>query len=544
VGRNQSMGTVPPHKYEEHVIMNPRSRAAIELATVAGFCAFLFLYGLGSFGLVGADEPRYAQIAREMLARHDWVTPVLNGTAWLEKPVLYYWGAMISYSIFGVYDWAARLPTAVLTSLMVVAIWLFMRRFRPGSQLDSALIVASLAGVIGFARAASTDMPLAAMFTIGMIDWYQWYETRQKRYLCGFYFFLALATLAKGPVAPFLAALVIVCFATLRRDWRLIAQTLWIPGVLLYLAVALPWFVLVQHANPQFLHVFIFEHNLARYSTNMFRHRQPFWYYGPVLLAGVLPWLLFVIGAFTRTARECKSSSFHLYFAVWAAVPIIFFSFSQSKLPGYILPAIPPLAILTGEYLWHRIDKADEPSFWMTALHAVVVGGMFGASLLTVYFVLGLKPAGAARTIAIIAGAITFAGVLAAVYGKGLRVLRLATLLPLVLALGFVVKYASPAIDARNSARPIAAELAAANLSAAELPVSVFGVPRDIEYGLNFYENAPIPNYDRGEIPPAAHRLVAKAGSEDALHLMMGNRVTRIGEFPARKLEFYIVSAK
>src|SRR6185369_3480619 len=103
-----------------------RKSTATDLVTLAGFCAFLFFYGLGSFGLVGADEPRYAQIAREMFARHDWVTPVLNGTAWLEKPVLYYWGAIVSYSIFGVHDWAARIPTAVMTTFMVFAVYIFM----------------------------------------------------------------------------------------------------------------------------------------------------------------------------------------------------------------------------------------------------------------------------------------------------------------------------------------------------------------------------------------------------------------------------------
>ncbi len=521
-----------------------RRRTAIDLITLVGSCAFLFFYGLGSFGLVGADEPRYAQIAREMLARHDWVTPVLNGVAWLEKPILYYWGAIVSYSIFGVHDWAARVPVAVMATVMVFVAYGFMRRFHPGSQLDTALVLASLVGVIGFARAASTDMPLTSMFTIGMLSWYGWHETRQKRYLCVFYGFMALATLAKGPVAPFLAALVIVVFALLRRQWKLIAQTLWIPGIAVYLAVALPWFVLVQRANPQFIHVFIFEHNLERYSTNMFRHRQPFWYFGPVLLTALLPWLIFAIAAFARAVREYKTSSFHLFFGLWAALPLIFFSFSQSKLPGYILPAIPPFAILLGEYLWRRLDEASEPPFWMTALHSLTVAALFGASLLTVYFVLGIKPVGKPVVIAIAFGVITFGGVLAAIYGQGLRMLRFATLIPLVFALAFVIRFATPAIDARNSARPIAMELVNDFPAAAKSPVAVFGVSRDIEYGLNFYENTPIANYDRGEIPPGEHRLVAKAGLGDALLLMMGNRVTRIGEFPARKLEFYLVTAK
>lgn len=525
-------------------MISPRRQTATDLVTIAGFCAFLFFYGLGSFGLVGADEPRYAQIAREMLARRDWVTPVLNGTAWLEKPVLYYWGAMVSYSIFGVHDWVARVPTAFMTTAMVFAVYAFMRRFRRGSELDTALILASLAGVIGFARAASTDMPLASTFAVGMIAWYAWHETRQKRYLCGFYAFIALATLAKGPVAPFLAGLIVIVFSFVRRDGKLIVQTLWLPGVLLYLAVSLPWFILVQHANPQFVHVFIFEHNLARYGTNMFRHKQPFWYFLPVLLAGLLPWLVFSVVSFVRAVRDHRTSSFQLFFGLWAALPVIFFSFSQSKLPGYILPAIPPFAILLGEYFWREMEEGHEPPLWLTGLHALVVGTLLGGSLLTVYFVLGLKPIGTALGIALACGVITFLGVLLFVYAKGVRTVRLATLLPVVIALTFIIKFASPAIDARNSARPIAQELASASPRTATLPVAVFGVSRDIEYGLNFYENASISNYDRGEIPAAGHRLVAKSGSEGSLRLMLGNRVTRVGEFPVRKLEFYVISPK
>ncbi len=157
---------------------------------LAGFCGFLFFFGLAYFGLVGADEPRYAQVAREMLARHDWITPTLGGKPWLEKPALYYWQTMLAYSVFGVSDWAARLPSAVDATLMVVAIYLFLRRFRPGFQLDGALMAASASGVIGFARAASMDMPLAATFTIAMLAWYAWYESASRRYLALFYIFL------------------------------------------------------------------------------------------------------------------------------------------------------------------------------------------------------------------------------------------------------------------------------------------------------------------------------------------------------------------
>ena len=145
------------------------TRTRTEMLLLVAFCGFLFFYGLGSFGLVGADEPRYAQIAREMLDRHDWTTPMLLGKPWLEKPVLYYWQAMLSYSILGVSDRAARIPSAADAALMIAAIYFFLRRFRAGSEIDGALIAAGCAGIVGFARGASTDMPLAAMLSIALL---------------------------------------------------------------------------------------------------------------------------------------------------------------------------------------------------------------------------------------------------------------------------------------------------------------------------------------------------------------------------------------
>src|SRR6266567_8680967 len=217
--------------------MTERSRLLTDWLLLAGFCGFLFFFGLAHFGLVGADEPRYAQIAREMLVRHDWITPTLDGRPWLEKPALYYWQAMLAYHIFGVSDSAARLPSAIDATLMIFAVYYFLRRLRPGFELDGALMTASCAGVIGFARAASMDMPLAAVFAIALLGWYAWYESGNRVYLVGFYVFLAFGALAKGPVAPFFAALMIVIFAAAKGELRLISRTLWIPGIGLFCAV-------------------------------------------------------------------------------------------------------------------------------------------------------------------------------------------------------------------------------------------------------------------------------------------------------------------
>ena len=285
--------------------MTTRTRADILLLT--GFCAFLFFYGLNQFGLIGADEPRYAQVAREMLEHRDWITPTLGGQPWLEKPPLYYWQAMLAYSIFGVTDWAARIPSAIDATLLVLAVYFFLRRFRPGFELDGALIAASCAAIIGYARAASTDMPLCATFTIGMLAWCAWRESKKKIYLAAFYAFIALATLAKGPVAPFLALLIIALYAAITREWKTIRDSAWWPGIFLFLAIALPWYLAVQSRNPRFFHEFILEQNLARFSKNLYHHVEPFWYYLPVAALALVPWTVFATAAIVRLFKKRSS---------------------------------------------------------------------------------------------------------------------------------------------------------------------------------------------------------------------------------------------
>src|SRR3954469_15586566 len=147
-----------------------------EVLMLAVFCIFFFFYRTSACGLIGADEPRYAQVAREMLERHDWVTPTLWGKPWLEKPALYYWGAIISYKVTGgVSDWAARAGDALMASLMIFGIYFMLRRISARFALDAALISTAAVSIFGFARGADTDMPLAAFFTLAMMAWAVWY---------------------------------------------------------------------------------------------------------------------------------------------------------------------------------------------------------------------------------------------------------------------------------------------------------------------------------------------------------------------------------
>ncbi len=377
------------------------NRTRTDALLLAGFCAFLFFYGAGQFGLIGADEPRYAQVAREMLERHDWITPTLGGRPWLEKPPLYYWQAMLAYSVLGVSDVAARIPAAIDATLLVIAVYLFFRRFRRGVEVDAALITASCAGVVGYARAASMDMALAAAFGIGMLAWWAWRESQKKIYLALFYVFMALGMLAKGPVAPFLAAAVIVFFAAATREWRLILRTLWLPGIF-YSARSpcrgtSPCNCATRNSSANLFCNTISPASRATSTTIASRSgttcpsQRCRSFHGRFCRRRLRP---------DRCASGGQSANqnpptpdfefqFSLFAGCWLIVPVVFFSLSQSKLPGYILPAVPAGAILLANYLLQKFEheKDQQVPKWLAALHAIVATAPIVPALLIVYLV-------------------------------------------------------------------------------------------------------------------------------------------------------------
>jgi len=508
-------------------------------------CAFFFFWQLSAFGLLGADEPRYAQVAREMLERGDWITPTLGGGPWLEKPPLYYWQAMAAYKIFGVSDWAARLPSAIDATAMAFAVYWFLRRFRPGFALDGALAVTCSAAIVGFARAASTDMPLAATFTIAMMFWFAWFESGSRAFLAGSYVFLGLAMLAKGPVAPFLALAIVGIFAVTQLGWKIIWNSLWVPGILLACLVALPWYVLVQIRNPQFFRVFILEHNLARFGTNIFHHPEPFWYYVPVTLLGWLPWVAFVVASLVWAARKLRRQDadvLNIFLLIWMVVVVAFFSISQSKLPGYILPAIPPGILLLANYLREKVLGRPHPV--LVVLHA-------GSSALIVFAALVLRYTllqhrfiwSAAVTAPLVAAIVVAAVIVVFLFKTGFAGLRMATLVPAVVALTVALRFGAQPLNDQLSARAVSDALA--QVSPRNLPVAVVLVSRELEFGLQFYRDQPIPRFELGQAPVGEHLVVARAGFQKAFARdVPGRKIMQLGGFPEQKVEFFYVSAR
>jgi 4-amino-4-deoxy-L-arabinose transferase-like glycosyltransferase len=535
------------------------TRTSTDVLLMAGFCAFLFFYGLGQFGLIGADEPRYAQVAREMLERHDWITPTLGEHAWLEKPPLYYWQAMAAFAVFGVSDVAARIPAALDATLLVIAVYLFFRRFRRGVEVDAALITASCGGVIGFARAASMDIALAATFSIGMLAWWAWRESGKRVWLALFYIFMALGMLAKGPAAPFLAAAVIMLFALAARESRLALRTFWLPGILLFCAIALPWYVAVQIRNLQFFREFILQHNLERFSSDLYHHRQPFWYYLPVTALAFLPWTAFVIVAMVEPVRIWWAErrlllpepdlerQFNLFACCWLAVPVMFFSFSQSKLPGYILPSIPAGALLLASYLRRQLAREDQEnvSKGLALLHALVAAAPIIPSLLIAYIVTERRlPAGRPMLFAlVVAFALCAAIALTLASRLRLRMLRFVTLIPVVLSVAAIIKLGATSIDQKLSARPLAAEIS--GVETHQLTLAVYGISRELEYGLVFYRNRSIVRYERGNIPSEEHLLIAPATwKANVAKRTEGRRVSLLGHYASQDVDYYWVAAQ
>ncbi|WP_158910013.1 glycosyltransferase family 39 protein [Granulicella sp. L56] len=568
------------------------------LCVVTGF---LLLYGLvpliggDQLGLVGADEPRYAQIAREMLAQHNEVctqlhaemvphsltpkaiddsfhcliggtiTPILYGKPWLEKPALYYWRAMSFFREFGVSDWSARLPSSSGAFALFFLIFLHMRRFRPGGHLNAALITASSLAVFAFARGASTDMQLAAPFCIGMLGWYAWYETGKKFWLFDLYFFGAAATLAKGPVAPFLALVIILLFAGLRREWSLLRRTIWWPGILLYIVMVLPWYIAVQWKNPTFYRLFFLEHNLERFATNRYQHHQPFWFYFAVLILGLMPWTILSLRALVDSidvsiaewkvrhnpqrylGHSRAGDAFPEFLVLWALFPIVFFSFSGSKLPGYILPSIPPLTILTADYL-HRNRRDGLPN-WLVWSHAAVCAILVFVLILAPQHMKYETLVPSAQWLLIAGGSalVIGAAVFLIIRRWGVPQLVNATFIPIVVALVFLLGFHGKDLDLNYSARPLAREIQ--RLAPNEETLAVYEVRRDLDYGLAFYRNTPTVHYDAEDcpasVPAEEHVLVIPTKDMAELNQCLADRIYKpLFLYDTQGLEVYKVYAR
>ena len=310
--------------------------------------------------LIDPDEGRYAEIAREMLASGNWTTPRLNGLVYLEKPPLQYWATAIAFKLFGQSNETARLWT-MLTGLagVFLALYAGRRLYSPLAGLYAALILASSFLYFGASHFNSLDMALAfftetAIFALALA--LQPRATAAEHRFCIHIAWIAcaLAVLTKGIAGIVLPGAALVLYSLLSRDfavWKRLAPA---TGTTLFLLITIPWFVAVARANPDFTRFFFVHEHFERYLTTVHHRYQPFWFFIPVLLGGTLPWTIPVLMGLWHGLRQPHRTpgfSPERFLAVWSIFVFVFFSMSQSKLVGYIVPVMPPLALLAGRYL-------------------------------------------------------------------------------------------------------------------------------------------------------------------------------------------------
>jgi 4-amino-4-deoxy-L-arabinose transferase-like glycosyltransferase len=486
--------------------------------------AFVLLYvcffaGGGALGLTGPDEPRYAAIAQAMLETGDWVTPRLHGAPWFEKPVLYYWAAALSFRALGVNEAAARLPSGLAAVLATLGLawlaWRITSRGAAESALLTVLILPATVAAVGFGRAATTDMLFSAMLALALVCaaelvWQRKGGTRLLVWHMAWGVFLGLATLAKGPAALVLAGGSLGLWALVTRQWKETLRLANPVSVVSFGAVALPWYVWCALRNPDFVPVFLITHNVERFWTAVFRHEQPFWFFLPILLLGLAPWLALlapaVIEAATvlRVRRWAESRGF--FVLCWVIFPLLFFSVSKSKLPGYILPAVLPLVMLCARALARVMEENGR-----LARHVVAaVGATFVVLAMTAGLWQKKLPPSALERLGD-AGALTpwlisvgISGVAVAVLALRRRVL-LALLLSAMVNGGIVLGILRLAarVDVDLSARATAAEILRWKNTE---EVAQYKLHRAWGYGLGFYLHGAIPEWN--EKTPLSHLLV------------------------------------
>jgi 4-amino-4-deoxy-L-arabinose transferase-like glycosyltransferase len=437
----------------------------------------LYLYGLDRVGIIGPDEPRYASIGREMALSGDWVTPTLWGQAWFEKPALLYWLIGLGYRSGLPAEVAARAPVAILSvAFLLLFFRQLQREFGECAAVYATALLATSVGWLAYSLVAVTDLPMAAFFSGSMLLALPWVRSGGRRGFTLAGAFLGLAVLAKGLV-PIVLALPLYWIG--RRRWK---------DLMIYTAAAAattaPWYVACYLRNGQvFVDEFIWKHHVGRFFTSELQHVQPFWFFVPVLAGLLFPWTPLL--ALLRRIPDWREPS-RLLLILWAAFGFVFFSASTNKLPGYVLPLLPPLCALMGMRL-----AAGVPARALLTLSAASLALLpVAAATLPGALAEGLSDAFFIQVQAL--PALSALGVAAAVFFLETSNRRYAAvaLTCSAAAAGFlaVKHWTLPAVDATATAR-----LRWLAMAGHQQPC-IAEASRTIRYGLNYYAGRALPD--------------------------------------------------
>ncbi|MDB5839394.1 MAG: glycosyltransferase family 39 protein [Herminiimonas sp.] len=355
-----------------------RRSKPLVLVLLLAFC-FAWFYVLDARTLVPTDEGRYAEMAREMAATNDWITPRLNGIKYFEKPPLQTWMNALTFKAFGLGEWQARLWTGLCGLFGVALVGYTGRRvFNRRAGFTAAAVLASSFYWTAMSQMNTLDMGLAAMMTLALcgllLGQRNGAAPRQRRkWMLACWAGMALAVLSKGLIGVVLPGAVLVLYMLLARDRAIWKRLYFGPGLLVFFTIAAPWFVLVSLANPEFPSFFFIHEHLQRFTSTVHHRAGPWHYFIPFLLLGIVPWLG-VLAQSLWAARRREGDGFQpkTLLLIWAGFIFCFFSISGSKLPSYILPIFPALALLIACYLEQASHKAVIASAGVLALLGAV----------------------------------------------------------------------------------------------------------------------------------------------------------------------------
>jgi 4-amino-4-deoxy-L-arabinose transferase-like glycosyltransferase len=324
-------------------------------------CLVVSFSSLGSAALFEPDEGRNAEKAREILLLNDWVTPHQNFFPTLDKPIAYYWLIASSFKLFGISEWSARLPSVLAALGCIFLVYRFARlQWGLWEALWSSLVLVTSVEFFVLSRIVILDMTLTFFITLALFSFYlaiQKDDPRSARLYCLLmYAAMGAGTLVKGPIALVVPGMVIFCYLLLTRKWFLLRKMNILLGPLIYLAVVAPWYLWAEARNPGYLRYFLWEEHFVRYLTPQFSRTESWYYFFMVAGVGFIPWT-FVIPFTARNLWKQNLNAANLLLVLWIVLPFVFFSASKSKLPHYILPIYPALALLTGRSLAVDLDN-------------------------------------------------------------------------------------------------------------------------------------------------------------------------------------------
>ena len=324
--------------------------------------------------LIKPDEGRYAEIPREMVVSGDWVTPRLNDLKYFEKPPLQYWATATAYEVFGEHQWTSRLWAALTGFAGIMLVWFAgSRLFGCAAGRYAAVLLGGSLLYVLMAHINTLDMGVTFFITLGIVGLLLGQKAEsdartRRNWMVLAWVAMALAVLSKGLMGLVLPGAALFLYSVFQRDIAVWKRMHWGVGFLLFLLVVSPWFYLVMKANPEFFQRFFIYEHYTRFTTKDLGRYQPWYYFVPVLLLGMLPWTVLMFDTMLRTwkdsARTGKAFNPERFLLVWAVFIYLFFSVSGSKLPSYLLPMFPALALLMGKQL---AVMSERKLFWLIA---------------------------------------------------------------------------------------------------------------------------------------------------------------------------------